>query len=249
MTSTCLKSAPALLAALLGFSTFSSGAQAQAAPASSLTANAALVSDYRFRGVSQNYKRPALQAGADYTAPQGWYVGTWASMVDKDLYPDGAGIEWDIYGGYKMPLGNGWTLDVGLLQYVYPGAGTFNTLEAYVGATWDWFQVKYSHSLSKKFFGVEDARGSGYLDLTATYPISEGFNLIGHYGYQRVAGGGGGIDYSDYKVGLTYDWKGFTWGAAVIGTSEDFTFTKGTRSKDLGKAGVVLSVAKTFSIF
>ena len=36
-----------------------------AAFAQSLTANVAVVSDYRFRGVSQSFRRPALQGGVD----------------------------------------------------------------------------------------------------------------------------------------------------------------------------------------
>lgn len=221
--------------------------QAQAAPAGpSFTANAAVVSDYRFRGVSQTFRRPALQGGADYSVPSGFYVGTWASTVDKDFYPDSAGIEWDIYGGYKFPLGAGWTADVGLLQYLYPGESLFNTLEAYVGASWEWFSVKYSHSISKKFFGVQDARGSGYLDLTVTYPIQEGFNLIGHFGSQTIGGSNTG-DYTDYRLGATYDWMGFTWGASVYGTSEKFTQVKPSgKSRNLGDPGLVISVSKTF---
>ncbi len=42
-------------------------------------------------------------------------------------------------------------------------------------------------------------------------------------------------------------WSGLTWGASVIGTDDDFTFTKPNgRTRDLGKATVVLSVGKTF---
>ena len=105
--------------------------------------------------------------------------------------------------------------------------------------------MKYSHSISKKFFGVEDARGSGYIDLTATYPIAPDLNLIGHYGYQRVSGNSD-ANYSDYKIGVTYNWQGATWGAAVVGASEDVPFQDGRRSKDLGGNGLVLSVSKTF---
>ena len=235
--------APALAAALLVGLTGLSGA-AHAQSSASLTANAAVVSDYRFRGISQNFRKPALQAGADYVHNDGWYVGTWGSMIEKTQYPDGAGIEWDVYGGYKMALGNGWTLDAGLLQYMYPGAGSYNTLEAYIGASWDWFLVKYSHGLRSKYFGVEDAGGSGYLDVTGTYPLSPGFNVIAHVGYQYIAKNSG--DYTDYKLGVTYDWQGFTWGAVVAGTNEDFSHTKGGRTKEIGKAGLVLSISKTF---
>ena len=229
-------------AALVGLGGLPETAHAQSS--GDFTANAAVVSDYRFRGLSQTFRKPALQGGADYVARQGWYVGTWASMIEDAQYPDGAGIEWDVYGGYKMDLGAGWTLDVGLLQYMYPGAGSYNTLEAYVGASWDWFAVKYSHGLRKSYFGMEDARNSGYIDMTATYPLSPGLNVIAHVGYQNFVNHGG--DYSDYKLGVTYDWQGFTWGAAVVGASEDAPFTKNNRTKDMGAAGIVLSVGKTF---
>ena len=45
-----------------------------------LVSNLTLTSDYRFRGVSQTFGDPAFQAGADFTMPSNFYVGTWASM-------------------------------------------------------------------------------------------------------------------------------------------------------------------------
>ena len=236
------------IAAFVGLGGLAGTAHAQLA--GDFSANGAVVSDYRFRGLSQNFRYPALQGGADFAAKAGWYVGTWASMVDKDLYVNsagagGAGLEWDLYGGYKMDLGGGWVLDAGLLQYFYPGAGRNNTLEAYISGSWEWFQVKYSHSLSKRFFGTEDARGSGYIDLTATYPVAPDLNVIAHYGYQRVDAHSE-LSYSDYRLGVGYNWRGATWGAAVVGASKDFPHAEGGRSKDLGGTGLVLSVSKTF---
>ena len=74
----------------------------------------------------------------------------------------------------------------------------------------------------------------------------EGMNLIAHVGHQKFKNYSDS-DYTDYRLGLTYDWSGFTWGASVIGTDEDFTFTKPNgRTRDLGKATVVLSVGGTF---
>ena len=214
--------------------------------AQGLTANVAVVSDYRFRGVSQSFRRPALQGGADWAHDSGFYVGTWASTVDKDFLTDTAGVEWDIYGGYKFPIGAGWTGDVGLLQYLYPGESLWNTTELYVGASWEWFSVKYSHSISDDTFGFADSRGSGYLDLTAAYPLRDDLKLIAHAGHQRFHNYSD-ASYTDYRLGATYDWKGFTWGASVVGTNEDFTFTKPNgKTRDLGKATVVLSVGATF---
>ena len=138
------------------------------AQADSLTANAAVVTDYRFRGISQSFKRPALQGGADFAHKSGAYIGTWASTVDKDFLADTKGLEIDLYGGYKFPLGAGWTGDVGILQYLYPGESLWNTTELYFGGSWEWFSAKYSYSIGNKTFGFLDSRGSGYLELNAT---------------------------------------------------------------------------------
>ncbi|MGE0798407.1 MAG: TorF family putative porin [Lautropia sp.] len=214
-----------------------------------LSANVAVVSDYRFRGISQTFKRPALQGGADFAHGSGAYIGTWLSTVDKDFLTDTKGIEWDIYGGYKFPIGGtGITGDVGLLQYLYPGESLWNTTELYLGASWEWLSAKYSHSISKRTFGLLDSRGSGYLELNAAYPVPglDGLSIVGHLGMSRFKNNGS-ADYEDYKFGVTYDWYGFTWGAAVVGASEDIPFSKPSgKTKELGKAGLVLSVSKVF---
>ncbi len=80
------------------------------------------VTDYRFRGVSQTQGRIALQGGLDYAHLSGLYIGTWLSTVSKDLYTKGQGLEWDIYGGWKNEFAKDWTVDVGVLTYIYPGA-------------------------------------------------------------------------------------------------------------------------------
>jgi len=231
---------------LMAAATLGIAAVPDVAYADTFTANAAVVSDYRFRGVSQSFRRPALQGGVDYSHDTGLYIGAWASTVDRDFLTDTHGVELDVYGGYKFPIGADWLLDVGVLQYVYPGESLWNTTEVYLGATWKYLYVKYSHSIGDDTFGFTDSRGSGYLDLTATYPIREGFNLIAHVGHQRFRNYSD-ADYTDYRLGATYDWAGLTWGASVYGTNEDFRFSKPNgRTKDLGKAALVVSVGKAF---
>src|SRR5690606_5020853 len=85
-----------------------------------LTGNLSLTSDYRFRGVSRTFGDPALQGGLDFEMPNNFYVGTWASMVDKEIFPEVRGFEVDLYGGYRWNLGSGLGLDVGLIQYLFP---------------------------------------------------------------------------------------------------------------------------------
>ena len=211
----------------------------------SVAGNLTLTTDYRFRGVSQTFGDPALQGGVDFTLPSNFYVGTWASVVDKEIFANSRGFEWDIYGGYKWQLRQGLVVDVGLLQYLYPTESLYSTLEAYAGVSYEWLSFKYSHSLSNRFFGVSGARGSQYYDLTANYPLGNGLHAVGHYGVQRIHNNGG--DYTDWRLGLTKEWKGLTWGASYFDTDSTFDFTnRAGRTRDLGDGGFVLSVSKTF---
>ena len=47
--------------------------------------NFSVVSDYRFRGVSQTYNLPAVQGGFDLGHSAGFYFGTWGSSVGTNV--------------------------------------------------------------------------------------------------------------------------------------------------------------------
>ncbi|SNS48728.1 conserved hypothetical protein [Sphingomonas laterariae] len=100
---------------------------AQDAPADAITVSgsAALVSDYRFRGVSQSDKEMAIQGGFTVSHESGLYAGTWGSSLSGWGTFGGGNMELDLYAGYKLPVG-GATVDVGLTWYMYPG-GADNT--------------------------------------------------------------------------------------------------------------------------
>ena len=109
-----------------------------AEPAPPFSVNVGLATSYIYRGLNQSDYKPALQIGADYVSPSGFYVGVWGSSIRwvKDFGLGTANAEFDIYGGYKGeagPIG----YDVGVLQYVYNGSVTAgavraNTTELYV---------------------------------------------------------------------------------------------------------------------
>ena len=87
-----------------------------------ISANVALVSDYRFRGVSQSNESAAIQGGFDYAFGNGFYVGTWGSSVDFDSNVDFDGsLELDFYGGWGTEFGENSSIDVGYIYYAYPG--------------------------------------------------------------------------------------------------------------------------------
>ncbi len=257
-----------ILASVL-FAAFAASAAAQTAdpapaptPEHSFTGNVAVVSDYRFRGISQTFGKPAIQGGFDYAHSSGFYVGNWNSNVSGVQYPGGASLEMDFYGGYKFEPVQDLTADVGVLYYYYPGAtiGTtgekFNNTEIYIAATYKWFSAKYSYGVSD-FFGLNsttafaprgDSKGSGYLDLNANFEVAEKTTLTFHAGHQKVKNYGE-FDYSDYKVGIARDFGFATLGLAVVGTNADeafYTASNGSKSKDLGKTVAVVSLSKTF---
>jgi uncharacterized protein (TIGR02001 family) len=59
------------------------------------SANVAITTDYRFRGISQTNEDPAIQGGFDYAyAPYSFYAGVWASSLEFGLgAPDNASTE------------------------------------------------------------------------------------------------------------------------------------------------------------
>jgi uncharacterized protein (TIGR02001 family) len=82
------------------------------------SANAALVSDYRARGITNSDGELAVQGGVDLAHDSGWSTGVWASSV-KDL--GGADAEVDLYVSRTFALGET-ELSIGATAFLYPGA-------------------------------------------------------------------------------------------------------------------------------
>ncbi len=105
-------------------------------PAITVSGSGTIVSDYRFRGVSQSDKQLAVQGGITASHDSGFYVGTWASNLAGWGTFGGANMELDLIGGFRAALADHAILDVGLTWYMYPG-GADNTdfAEAYAKLT------------------------------------------------------------------------------------------------------------------
>jgi uncharacterized protein (TIGR02001 family) len=222
---------------------------------STATFNAALTSDYRYRGISQTRLQPAPQGGADYTHnPSGLYAGTWLSTIKWTRDAGGGGeLEWDVYGGKRGQLGAGASYDVGVLGYVYPSNGLKNlsgfanadTAEIYGQLGYGPLYAKYSVSLTN-LFGFVDSRHSGYLDLGANVDLGDGLTLNLHAGRQDVRHHDA-ASYTDYKFGVTKDVGVASLAVAFVGTNADETaYASPANGKFLGKKSLVLSASKTF---
>ncbi|WP_426105370.1 TorF family putative porin [Massilia sp. TSP1-1-2] len=221
---------------------------ADAVPEHALTYNAAVTTDYRYRGLSQSRLQPALQGGADYThSPSGLYAGVWASTIKwtHDLGADG-NVEIDLYGGKKGEIAPGLSYDVGGLYYAYPSYNLdpdANTFELYGQLGYGPAYIKYSRSTTN-LFGTADTKGSGYLDVGANIELSPGLMLNLHAGRQIVRHFGV-LSYNDYKIGVTKDLGFASLSLAVVDTSTDI-YVSARNGKNLGRTGAVLTLSKTF---
>ena len=210
-------------------------------PEYTFTGNLGLVSDYRFRGISQTFKEPAIQGGFDFShTASGIYLGNWNSNVNSGAGFPGGSIEMDFYGGWKHSWGD-FGLDLGGIYYYYPGtdANTTNFLpnpkngkthsgrvdngELYIAGSWKWLSLKYSHAVTD-YFSLPDTKGSNYLDFSGTYDLGDGWGIVGHVGIFNLKNWHNNTDltkgdYTDWKIGVTKDLSGWVLGAAYIDTN------------------------------
>lgn len=212
--------------------------------------NVGLVSDYRYRGISQTRVKPAIQGGIDYSSG-GFYLGAWASSIKwiKDFGGD-ADVEIDLYGGYKGSLTADVGYDVGVLTYQYPSnrlSPSADTTEIYGALTYGPATLKYSHAVTNTFANP-DSKNSYYLDLSASFDLGGGLMLTPHVGYQKIKGPFSDPgSYTDYALTISKDFSGLVVSGAIVGTDADKSFySSPVNGKELGKAGLVVGVKYNF---
>lgn len=243
---------------LLGSGLAQAHAQQAAAPSSpsafSVSANLSVASQYRYRGIMQTNNRPAIQGGFDIEHESGFYLGNWNSSISwlSDSDPDvSSAVEMDFYGGYKFPLGEQFSVDLGAIHYRYPGSYPDgytkpHTTELYLGLGYGPVTFKYSHAVTN-LFGVADSRNSQYYDLSGSFETGFwGLTLDAHVGYQKVRNLEDG-SYTDWSLGVTKDWgAGFSTSIAYVDTNADRDLYTNSRGKYMGRSAVVLNLSKAF---
>lgn len=189
----------------------------EATSAFSVTGGAAVVSDYRFRGLSQTNEEATVQGWATVSHDSGFYAGFWGSGVG---FANGSEI--DALVGYSTEVTPGVTVDGGIVYYIYPGAagdtdyfepylslsGNIGPVTAKVGAAW--------------VFGGQSAVADQdniylYTDVSAAIP-STPLTVKAHYGYSDGFVGAGG-NYADYMVGVDAAVSNFTLGVSYVNTT------------------------------
>ncbi|MEO6172312.1 MAG: TorF family putative porin [Arenimonas sp.] len=169
---------------------------------SNLSFNAALVSDYVFRGISQTAFDPALQVGVDYSlGDSGFYVGAWGSNVDFGS-ADGSDFEVDLYVGYNVDLSDDWNLDLNLTRYNYLGSSdgvddNYNEFITVLG-----YKEMLTFTLGYTNNYVNADIDQLYFGVDGTWEVGNGFNLTAGLGRTDFEGG---FDYTNWTLGVNRD--------------------------------------------
>lgn len=271
--------------AVLGFMPVKAMAQAATAPAPdwSYPLSVTLVSDNIFRGQSQTWGKPSLQFSAEAAHKDGLYVGFFASNVSDNWIP-GANLETDYYAGYRGNVSADVAFDVGAIYYAYPGANWskssfagFNdankvdTLEAYLGLTYKWLNIKFGRTQTEYFgwntnnspvgggfagdaaAGVTGStRGSYFYEANANYEVAPSWNVIAQAGRQVVAESVG-LSINYYKVGATKTFDA-GWSATVAYSMTNkpdaykdyLSLRNDGQTSNIAKDTVFVSVTKSF---
>jgi uncharacterized protein (TIGR02001 family) len=217
-----------LLTAAVATSLMSGAAITQAESAWSTSANVALTSEYRFRGISQSNENPALQGGFDVGHESGFYFGTWGSTVDFDFSESDGGyngsLELDYYAGYGADINDDWSWDIGYMYYDYPGdEGDEGDYQEIYGSI-AWKDLTVGFAASDDYYAETDEFYYIYADYSFALPNEFALDL--HVGLNNLEEDGGFLSsdedqYVDYSVSISRDFAGLNFGISYIGTDLD----------------------------
>ncbi len=179
------------------------------AQALEIEGNAAVSSNYIWRGMTQTDDKAAVSGGLDVASETGLYAGTWVSNID---FGDAASYELDLYAGYSGEAG-ALSYDIGYIAYLYPDAGAadYDFSEAYISFGLGGGSVTYSYQVADSADSY--ANDTNYLSVDYEVGLPQEFSAAFHYGYYDIEDADEQTDY-----GLTISKADFS--LAFIGTED-----------------------------
>ena len=219
-----------------------------------INGGATIVSDYRFRGISQTDRRFAVQGTISVSHASGFYATIWGSSIDNYVAAE-SDQEIDFIAGWKHTYGNT-TVDVGVLYYYYPGSSALvpgydsDFFEPYVSVAQAIGPVtlkataNYAPSQSALSIG-SGGEDNLYLAGDASATLGSGFAVSGHVGhsfgpsYLTIGDG-----YTDWNLGVSYTTGPLTLGVQYVDTDGDFITP--ITGRNASGSGVVGSIGVAF---
>lgn len=179
-----------------------------------LSGNAALLSDYRYRGISLTNGKPAAQVTVTYDDPNGWYAGGALAAVLARCRNRCGGLQGVVYAGYAAQQPSGVTWDVGG-NFRFSAAGdNYHFGEAHAGIGYRDLTARVHYA--PDYFGQNVS--AVYAELNQALPLGDRARLLGHVGWLRTGAGpygvrsttradvvlGGSIDIESFELQLTW---------------------------------------------
>jgi uncharacterized protein (TIGR02001 family) len=146
----------------------------------------ALLSDYRYRGVSFSDERPTLRLGISHDTSEGWYAG--ASLVGVSLDPGRQQMQLLGYFGYAERWSEALGWEAGLIAVHFSADSKFDYQE--------WFGGLQGEGWTLRLHLAPDYFGSGtrtlYADFGVGLPLSRFMRATAHGGALVRVGGAAG---------------------------------------------------------
>ena len=181
-----------------------------AAASAELSGNAAITSNYIWRGVTQTTDQAAGQGGIDWGHGSGLYAGTWVSNVNFGNSDDG--YEMDVYAGFGGEAGS-LGYDLGVISYQYPITPEFNFTEVYVSGTMSVVTLGLAYTVDAASGNDGGVFDSGDMYVNGSVDFAAGKSDVslfaGTYMFENDGEPGvGEVDYVHYGASIGKD--GFT---------------------------------------
>ena len=211
--------------------------------------NVGVVSDYVFRGITLSDEDPVLQGGIGFILPKGFYIGAWASGVDKpwggvyNQLPGREDYEYDLYAGWQWQTD--WAnlkLDSGVIRYGFSSdPDDIAWTEVYLSASlYRKLRVKVSTDIDGLEFGT-------YYEASFRQPLRNSFDATFHVGHFDVE------DrlvreleqYTDFSFGVGRSYRGFRIDLTYHRTDRDGR----ARYLEYADDRVTLSIKRDFELF
>lgn len=239
--------------------------QTEPAPAITISGSASVVSDYKFRGISQTDGNFAVQGGFTVSHESGFYVGAWGSSIDDYVTVHGtAHQELDLIAGFKKSF-DGVTFDVGAVYYIYPGTrpgfagddSASDFIEPYaslsygIGPVTAKASVAYAPkqkalAIDQGLTGLFPKEDNLYLagDLSGAIPNTP-ISLTAHLGHTFGPSwlSGPTDEYTDWGIGASVAYKNLSFGVQYVDTD---TFFYSSSGKNVAKGGVIGTIGVSF---
>ena len=155
-----------------------------------LSANAALTSNYVWRGETLSDDSFALQGGANWSNESGIYAEIWGSTTDDGTDTD---IEYDLYAGYNIEM-DAATIDIGLVRYDLIDADDADVIEFYLGG---------SIGPVNAYYSIDNENDTTY--ITAAYEVEVQEYSINAY----IGSWGDTLDGNHFGATLGREYSGF----------------------------------------